>query len=178
MLGVSLSMRCNRLFCKRSNPLPPATRLEEGSQIRRCANLRRALSTGLESLLSHTFGAYQSLRPLAVEADLDKYYDIYEITRIDREDTELNVRTEVVESEEMESLKYFKTGLARLHVTRKLFLCGLLALEADGGKTDFARWPAAVETMKTLSSETSAIVATIDTILQEDGEQSLYSSGL
>lgn len=171
-------MSCNRLFCKRSNPLPPVTRLEEHGQVRRCANLRRALSKGLESLLSHTFGAYQSLRPLAVEADLDKYYDIYEITRIDRENAELNTRTEDVESEETESLKYFKTGLAKLHVTRKLFLCGLLALEADGGKTDFARWPAAVEMMKTLSLETSAMVATVDQILQEDGEQSLYTSGL
>lgn len=110
--------------------------------------------------------------------DLDKYYDIYEITRTDREDTEHFTRTEVVESEEAESLKYFKTGLAKLHIMRKLFLCGLLALEADGGKTDFARWPAAVETMKTLSSETSAVVAIVDEILQEDGERSLCDTGV
>lgn len=136
------------------------------------------MSKGLESLLSYTFSAYQSLRPLAVEADLDKYYDIYEITRTDREDTEHFTGTEVVESEETESLKYFKTGLAKLHVMRKLFLCGLLALEADGGKTDFARWPAAVEAMQTLSSETFAVVATVDMIMQEDGEQSLCDSRL
>ena len=109
---------------------------------------------------------------------MDKYYDIYEITRTDREDTEHFTGTEVVESEETESLKYFKTGLAKLHVMRKLFLCGLLALEADGGKTDFARWPAAVETMQTLSSETFTVVATIDMNMQEDGEQSLCDSRL
>lgn len=124
-------------------------------------------------MLSHTFSAYQSLRPLAVEADLDKYYDIYEISRTDREVTEHFTSTEAIESEEIESLKYLKTGLAKLHIMRKLFLCGLLALEADGGKTDFVRWPVAVETMKTLSSETSVIIATVDKILREDGEQSL-----
>lgn len=136
------------------------------------------MSKGLESLLSHTFSAYQSLKPLAVEADLDKYYDIYEITRAEREDTEHFTRTDVVGLEEIESLKYFKTGLAKLHILRKLFLCGLLALEADGGKTDFARWPAAVETMQTLSFETLAVVATVDMILQEEGKRSLCDSRL
>ena len=104
---------------------------------------------------------------------MDKYYDIYEISRTDREDTEHFTRTEIDESEETESLKYFKTALTKLHVMRKLFLCGLLALEADGGKTDFVRWPVAVDTMKTLSSETSVIIATIDKILREDGNHFL-----
>lgn len=167
-----MSSNCSRR--KRSNPLPPVTRLEERSQIRRCTNLRRALFKGLDSLLSHTFNAYQSLRPLAVETDLDKYYDIYEISRTDREDTEHFTRTEIFESEDTESLKYLKTGLTKLHIMRKLFLCGLLALEADGGKTDFARWPIAIETMKALSAETSVIIATVDEILrEEDGEQFL-----
>lgn len=110
---------------------------------------------------------------------MDKYYDIYEISRTDREDTEHFTRTQNLESEDMESLKYLRIGLNKLHVMRKLFLCGLLALEADGGKTDFVRWPNAIETMKALSAETTVIVATIEEVLQEeDGEYLLCYLGL
>jgi hypothetical protein len=99
---------------------------------------------------------------------LDKYYDIYEVSRTDREDTEYFTRTEDLEPEDMETLRYLKIGLTKLHIARKLFLCGLLALEADGGEKDFARWPIAIETMKTLSGETSDIAATIHQLLQEE----------
>lgn len=163
-----MSCLCSRL--KRSNPLPPVTRLEDQSQTRRCAKLRRALSKGLGSLLLHTYRAYQDLRPLAVEVDLEKYYDIYEISRTDREETEYFTGDENSEPEDTETLKHFKLGLKKLHITRKLFLCGLLALEADGGKTDFARWSVAIETMNALSAETSVIAGTVDQLLrQEDG---------
>lgn len=147
------------------------TRLEERSQIRRCASLRQALFKGLDSLLSHTLSGYHDLKTLAVEADLDKYYDIYEITRTDREDTENHTTFENFGSADMESLKHLKLWLKRLQTVRKLLLCGLLALEADGSKSDFVRWPIAVETIKALSAETSVIISTVDEMLQEgDGE--------
>ena len=94
--------------------------------MRRCASLRRALFKGLESLLSHTFSAYQDLKPLVVEADLDKYYDIYEITRTDKEDTERFSRTESFESGDTESLNCLKLGLKKLHTMRSYFFVGFL----------------------------------------------------
>ena len=112
--------------------------------------------------------AYQVLRPLAVDLDLEKYYDIYEISRTDMDDADEIKNVENVDSEDTDSLKSLKIGLQRLHVIRKLFLCSLLALEADGGKSDFFRWAKATETMRNLSFETAKMTSCIDDILREE----------
>jgi len=122
--------------------------------------------------------AYQMLKPYAVDLDLEKYYDIYEISRTDMEDAELvaNVRSSMIE--DTHTLQDLKVGSQKLHIIRKLFLCTLLALSADGSKSDFQRWSAAVETMNNVSSVTAKITSNIDRILgEEDGELSLNLLG-
>lgn len=79
---------------------------------------------------------------------------------------------EVFESEEANSLTDLKSAMQKLHLIRKLFLCSLLALDADGGKSDFPRWAAATDTMRHISAETAKMTRTIDDILREEESES------
>lgn len=104
------------------------------------------------------------MRLMAVEADLEKYYDIYEISR-----------SEILEAERMkdiatadpseETLRAFKMNLLKMHLARKLFLCSLLALGADGGNVDFPKWSTAARIIIALSVETSKAIQEVDDIL-------------
>ena len=115
--------------------------------------------------------AYHSLIPHAVELDLEKYYDIYEISRIDMEDAELAANIDISTVEDADGLQDLKIGLQKLHTMRKLFLCTLLALNADGGNSDFQTWSSASETMATIAGLTAKMTSTIDTLIgQEDGK--------
>lgn len=155
----------------RSNPLPPVTRLEDNYQIRKCARLRRTLRKSLDSLFAPYYHAYEVLRAHAVELDLEKYCDIYEISRADLEDTKDLATADLSELEDVDSLQDLRLGLQKLHIVRKLLLCTLLALNADGGKTDFTRWSAANGVMANLSSVISRKVSDLDESLgKEDGQ--------
>ncbi|KAI4227295.1 MAG: hypothetical protein L6R36_002502 [Xanthoria steineri] len=143
------------------SPLPPVTRLEERSQTRHCAQVRRALQRGLASLPASYHRAYEELKPLAVEVDLEKYLDIYEISRSEVAEFEFPNDADNLSIRE-DSLKAFKFDLQRLHVVRKLFFCSLLALGADGGKLDFARWSAATRIVDKVSAETRKATQDLD----------------
>ena len=161
----------------RSNPLPPITRLEERSQIKRCARLRRTIHRTLISMLSPYYCFYQTLKPFAATLDLDKYYDIYEISRTDLDHAELVANVEPAEIEDADTLHGLKVGLQRLHMLRKLLLCTLLALDADGSKSDFRRWSVAVDMMCTFSSFTVRMTSHIDEVMgEEEGEQGYFCS--
>lgn len=151
-----------------SNPLPPITRLEEISQMKRCARLRRTLHRTLISMFSPYYRVYQSLKPFAATLDLDKYYDIYEISRTDLEDAELVANVEPAEIEDADALQDLKVGLQKLHIVRKLVLCTLLALDADGSKSDFRRWSVAVEMMGSVTTFTARMISNIDEVLGEE----------
>ncbi|KAL8781532.1 MAG: hypothetical protein Q9194_000294 [Teloschistes cf. exilis] len=154
-----------------SSPLPPITRTEEQGQVRRCESLRRSLQRIFASLPSLYYEAYEEMKGLAVATDLEKYYDMYEITRTDMLEVESLKDTESLHSGE-ETLLSFKVGLQKLHLARKLFLCSILALSADGGRTDVAKWTTATKTMNTLSKQTSKATQTLDEVLEaESGQQ-------
>ncbi len=103
-----------------------------------------------------------------MEVDLERYYDIYEISTTDMQDAEAIALANLSELEEADSLQDLRVGLEKLHLVRKLYLCTLLALNADGGKSDFARWSTAVEIMKSISSLTAEMVFNMDEILGEE----------
>ena len=110
-------------------------------------------------------------KPLAVDVDLEKYYDIYEISRTDRELAAGIACADNVELEDANTLKALKYQLQNLHTVRKLFLCSLLALDADGGKSDFARWTAATETMNRVSAESRKMALEVEDVLgEQNGE--------
>ena len=152
----------------RSNPLPPITRLEEKSQIKRCARLRRAIHRTLISMFSPYYRFYQTLKSFAATLDLEKYYDIYEISRTDLEDAELVANVEPDEIEDADTLHDLKVGLQKLHLLRKLLLCTLLALDADGSRLDYRRWSVAVEMMCAFNSVTVRMTSHIDEVMREE----------
>ena len=122
-------------------------------------------------MFSPYYEAYEDLKPLAINLDLEKYYDIYEISLTDMEDAELVANVNASDIEDADTLQDLKVGLQKLHIIRKLFLCTLLALDADGSKPDFQRWSIATETMNRVSSLTSKMVFNIDKVLgDEEGE--------
>ena len=155
----------------RSSPLPPISRIDDQSQTRRCARLRRTLRTSINSVLPPYSEAYNSLRPLAIELDLEKYHDIYEISQTDIQDMEYHIQNpdaESSESSDAETLKSLKLSLQRLHLLRKLTLCSLLALDANGGKPDFPRWALATSLMTTLATASAAAASSLSAILSEE----------
>ena len=121
------------------------------------------------------YRSYQTLKPFAATLDLEKYYDIYEISRTDLEDAELVANVEPAEIEDADTLHDLKVGLQKLHLLRKLLLCTLLALDADGSILDHRRWSVAVEMMCTFNSVTVRMTSHIDEVMgQEEGKPGYF----
>ncbi|CUS09056.1 unnamed protein product [Tuber aestivum] len=149
-----------------STPLPPITRLERDSQTRRCARLRRSVLSALSLGIPPHIRACISLRHLTQEIDLEKYYDIYDIRREDVQNIEAGIDNG--EFDDMESLKALKALVHRLHTVRRIFLCCLLALEADGRHADYNKWRITVEHLRTLGSLAGELGSEIKRILGEE----------
>lgn len=124
-------------------------------------------------MFSPYYRVYESLKPFATTLDLEKYYDIYEISRTDIENAELVAKTELAENEDADTLQDLKVALQKLHILRKLVLCTLLALTADGSKLDFRRWSVAVETMSSVTTLTARMTSSIDEVMGEEEGRSV-----
>ena len=98
--------------------------------------------------------------------DLEKYYDIYDISDIDYSEAMLGFSE--TEFEDPESLRALKILAARFHTIRKVFLCCLLALDADGGKYDFPRWSTALDEISGTSEVTKESEARLRQVLKEE----------
>lgn len=110
--------------------------------------------------------ACEDLKPLANEYDLEKYYDIYEISRTDLQEAKESVVD--LDLEDGKSLKALRFRLQQVHILKKIVLCSLLALHADGGKSDFSKWATAVDVMQQLSSLTANATSRVDMVLNEE----------
>ncbi|OBT45317.1 hypothetical protein VE00_04062 [Pseudogymnoascus sp. WSF 3629] len=149
-----------------SLPLPPITRLEDRSQARRCLQLRRALFDSAIDLMRRYHQGYLALQPLTEPLNLEKYYDIYDITTIDMQEALTEYTKD--EFEDYESLRVLKILISRFVTLRKLFLCCLLALEADGGKEDFTRWRTALDEIKGLSDVASIADGRVRSVFEQE----------
>jgi len=149
-----------------STPLPPISRLEDKGQTRRCARLRKILRICFSDAILQYSQACTVLKPLTEQIDLEKYYDIYDISEIDVSEAMLGY-TEG-EFEDPESLRVLKILAARFHITRKIFLCCLMALDATGGKTDVPRWKVAVDEIQSLTVVTNDAEERLHNILSEE----------
>ncbi|KAL9125208.1 MAG: hypothetical protein Q9217_005547 [Psora testacea] len=114
------------------------------------------------------YKAYERLQSYAMELDLEKYCDIYEISRTDMQDAEIIATADLAELETAYTVQDLKLGMQKLHLVRKLLLCTLLALDADGSQSDFPRWSAAIDVTESLSSLTLKLVAQVDEVLSEE----------
>jgi len=148
-----------------SVPLPPISRLEDRSQSRRCARLRKQLRLCFAEVIPRYVQACRILKPLAVEMDLEKYLDIYDISEGDFSEAMLGYSE--AEFEDAESVRVLKILAARFYTTRKIFLCCLMALDANGGKPDFVRWSTAVDEIHSVGVVTSDAQECLLRILSE-----------
>ncbi|CAG8893130.1 unnamed protein product [Penicillium egyptiacum] len=159
-----------------STPLPPISRLEDQVQTRRCLRLRRAVSECFYSMLERYIQSQNTLRPLTDEGDLAKYYDIYDIGLEELEAVESSLSQRA--NEDQYSLRALRDLFGKLYSVRKSVLCCLLALSADGGGSDIARWSSAVEEMRELAAVTGNSMLKMTTILNEEDRDTIPPSPL
>ncbi|OOF97276.1 hypothetical protein ASPCADRAFT_206091 [Aspergillus carbonarius ITEM 5010] len=159
-----------------STPLPPISRLEDQTQTRRCLRLRRTVSESFYAMLGRYIRAQNILRPLTGNTNLARYYDIYDVSEeeLAEAETAFNERA----TEDQYSLRALRTLFGRLYIVRKSILCCLLALGADGGGSDIARWTAAVEQMRDLAHVTGENIHKMTNILNEDDREAIPPSPL
>jgi hypothetical protein len=98
--------------------------------------------------------------------DLEKYFDIYDIS--DTDFSEAMSGYSQTEFDDIGSVLVLKILAARFHTARKIFLCCLMALEADGGKSDFLRWSAAVDEIHGVGFVTNQAEHRLREILTEE----------
>ncbi|KAK5108864.1 hypothetical protein LTR62_007754 [Meristemomyces frigidus] len=134
-----------------STPLPPVSRLEDNGSTRRCGRLRKVLLKSLRALLSASNDACAIIATIVEEDDLEKYYEVYDLNAQDANESFMG-DTSLSTEEDMESLKALRVLSYRASVLRRITLCSLMALEADGGKPDFARWRTSTNVMDTVSA--------------------------
>ncbi|KAJ4394564.1 hypothetical protein N0V93_003783 [Gnomoniopsis smithogilvyi] len=149
-----------------SAPLPPISRIEDQSQRRRCVRLRKVMRKSFEEIISKYEQASSVIKGFSEQLDLERYYDIYDISDLDMADA-LQGYSEK-EFEDMESLQTLKIAASRFHVMRKMFLCALMSTEAQGDETDFLRWTSVVESLRMLNETTTESYERIKSILSEE----------
>jgi hypothetical protein len=80
------------------------------------------------------------------------------------------------EFNDLDSLRSLKILAARFHTLRRIFLCGLMALHANGEKSDFPRWNSAVDEIKALAAVTGGAEERLRSILEEEQSKFLAFS--
>ena len=130
------------------------------------------MKAAIPPLLSAFRQEFDNVKPSAVAVDLERYYDLYEISQSDIQEAEA-FTSGINYDDDMDTLRMLKSGFQALHLTRKLYLCSLLALSADGRGPDFPVWTNASESMSSLVSKTTQMANDIDRImLEEEGNSS------
>ncbi|KAL4951594.1 Mysoin-binding motif of peroxisomes-domain-containing protein [Aspergillus filifer] len=117
-------------------------------------------------MLEQYIQAQHALQPLSDSANLAKYYDIYDVSSEDLQEVETAFADR--ETEDQFSLRGLRALFGRLYLVRKSILCCLLALGADGGGSDIARWSTAVEQMRNLTTVTGDSMQRMTNILNEE----------
>ena len=117
-----------------------------------CASLRLALSKMLRSLYRAILDASQDLSQFAVALDLEKYFEIYEISHIDLEGWTNGSDAADNEYAPAQTLDELRSLSRKIFHSRRLLLCTLLALNAEGGRTGLAAWSSAAFAMSSISA--------------------------
>lgn len=133
-----------------TTPLPPASRIEDKGTSRRCGRLRKALHKAYANVIPACIEACNTLRTLVDEDDLEKYYEVYDVSEEDAKEALGDDSLSVLE-DDPESLKSLRLLSYRAGILRRVLLCSMMSLEADGGKPDFNRWRIAIEVMEAIS---------------------------
>lgn len=105
------------------------------------------------------------IKGFSEQTELEKYFDMYDINDLDMSDALQGFSEK--EFEDPESLRTLKILAARFHTTRKMLLCALLALDANGEGPDLLRWTTAVEVLRNLNVSTKSAYQKLQGILSE-----------
>ncbi|KAJ4163867.1 hypothetical protein LMH87_005571 [Akanthomyces muscarius] len=149
-----------------SAPLPPVSRIEDRSQSRKCVRLRKVLKARLAEVLQQYDRLATLVQGFSEQTELEKYYDMYDISDFDIQDARQGYNEN--EFEDSESLRTLKILAARFYTMRKMLICAMLALDASGERNDLLRWTAAVEALQELNKTTKAAYKRIQDILSEE----------
>jgi hypothetical protein len=122
-------------------------------------------------MLERYVQSQNALRPLTDDANLAKYYDIYDIALDDLEAIEASLSHRNMDDQY--SLRSLRDLFGKLYTMRKSVLCCLLALSADGGGSDITRWNSAVEEMRELAAVTGLSMTKMSNILNEEDSEFL-----
>lgn len=109
-----------------------------------------------------------ALKQLIQDDDLERYLDVYDVSNPDLQDAAQGYSQS--EFEDNETLKALRVLQYRLSTLRRVYLCSLLALEADGGKTDFTRWTVVVDSMTDLAATAGEWTEKFNRIVQEEDQ--------
>ncbi|KAL5596878.1 uncharacterized protein BROUX77_006826 [Berkeleyomyces rouxiae] len=149
-----------------STPLPPISRIEDKSQTRKCNRLRKAMNASFMTVMEEFIQASAVVKGFCEQLDLEKYYDIYDVSDLDMSDALQGFSS--IELEDGESLRMLKILAARFQTIRKMFLCSLLALDAKSESDDLLRWTTVVEALRTLNESTQTAFDRLSNILSDD----------
>ena len=156
-----------RLIPNSSNPLPPISRLESGTPNRRCQRLRRNLRNCYAAIIPTFLHSIANLRPLVDDNILERFLDVYDVRNEDLHEAGLGY-TGSIEEEDPDSLKLLRIHQARYATLRRLLLCCLLSLDANGRSSDAARWRSAIIEMECLASATSTQSESLAKLLENE----------
>jgi len=150
----------------RSAPLPPISRIEGRSQARKCGRLRKVIRLSFAEVIETCSQASLVAQGFSEQLDLEKYYDIYDVS--DADITEALQGYSEERFEDLDSLITLKILAARFHTIRRIFLCGLISLDARGDSRDLLRWTTVVEALRSISRSTNASYERLKDILSEE----------
>lgn len=128
--------------------------------------LRKTIKSSFGDVLVKYNQASNVVRAFCEATELEKYYDMYDISDFDVSDA-LQGYSET-EFDDPESLRTLKALAARLHTARKMLLCGLLSLDAKGEGAELLRWGTAVEALRGLNVSTKTSYDRVRAILGEE----------
>ncbi|RKF80006.1 putative proliferating cell nuclear antigen [Golovinomyces cichoracearum] len=156
------------------SPMPPASRIEDRIQTRKCLRLRKEFRNGFSELNKRYISSCKTLEPLAEKLDLEKYYDIYDINELDLADAFSQIPES--DSEELESIRALKLLAVRYNIARKMFFCCLMALNTNGSKNESFLWNIKMEEIQQISSTTAKIAESLAKSLNINEEENFSIS--
>lgn len=153
--------------------MPPISRLESGPSNRRCQRLRRNLRACYAAVLPAFLSAIGNLRPLVDDNTLERFLDVYDVRNDDLQEAGCGY-TEEMEEEDPESLKFLRVHQSRYATLRRLLLCCLLSLEANGRGLDATRWRAAIMEIGRLATVNKNQSESMTTLLSDEDSKFGY----
>lgn len=150
-----------------STPLPPISRIEEAGTSRRCSRLRKVLHKAYAAAIPACSESISILQADIDEDDLERYYEVYDINTLDAREASGPDALKLTDDDDPESLKSLRILSFRAGLLRRVTLCHLMSLPADGGKPDVHRWRRATGAMSALGQALGTSTAKLHHVLHE-----------